>query len=46
MVALMPNAKPDPPSGDTSLRVYLDLWNLLLLLIGVTLALVFMREWF
>jgi hypothetical protein len=44
MVALMPNPKPDPPSGDASLRLYLDLWNLLLLLVGVTLALVFIER--
>jgi len=41
----MPTQNSDPSSHEPSVRTYLDLWNLALILLGVTLVLLFRPSW-
>jgi len=41
----MPTQGPDPTTHKPSVRLYLDLWNLLLILLGITLVLLLRPSW-
>lgn len=41
----MPTREEEPSSNESPVRLYLDIWNVVLILLGVTLVLVFKPFW-